>query len=630
MVVYASSTRGAVDNYTIRVRRMDIPELLSEFPETIRKDCVAIGLRFAVAELSARGLVQATRWAAELHAALPQDTCLDLSANAVDSSQQIVSSATSEHVANCETSFIIAKSLFDSRQYRRCAAYLGRVQERCKSAENPAANFLRCFSTYLCTEKDLALDGSVSKTVDDRNSADLQRLRSELEKTDDPHCQYLLAAVLDKLDVPNKSSASRDLLVKSVRQFPWNWAAWKRLAQISSDPEDAKTVVHDVCRDVGDDDKLMIDGLNNNQRSSVVIARQYMGLLFYAWACLENDGAEEARDMYGSILGVLDTGIYFKGCLATCYYHLRLFDEAQELFEEIYDEDEYCLDGIDTYSNILYVKEDKMKLSMLAQRCVRVDKYCVETCCVVGNYYSLRGQHEQAVSYFQRALKLNRSYLSAWTLMGHEFVEMKNTAAAVEAYRRAVDVSPKDFRAWYGLGQTYELLDMPLYTLYYYSKAAALRPRDARMWCAMGQTLEELARLTDAVRAYERANGCDDREGLALAKLAALYERMAREMPAQRQQYTNLAARYHQKNLTHRDKEGMRGPETAASLRFLAKYAVSRKDFDDAEQLCMRLFDYPGLDGDCAKDILNEIHAQRAPVDTAMPVSASHQRISYL
>jgi anaphase-promoting complex subunit 8 len=130
---------------------------------------------------------------------------------------------------------------------------------------------------------------------------------------------------------------------------------------------------------------------------------------------------------------------------------------------------------MDVYSNILFVNEDRARLSALAQKCQQIDKYRPETCCVVGNYYSLRGEHEKAIIYFKRALKLNRNYLCAWTLMGHEFLEMGNTHAALEAYRRAVDINPRDYRAWFGLGQSYEMLRMSYYSLYYYQRATALR-----------------------------------------------------------------------------------------------------------------------------------------------------------
>ena len=51
--------------------------------------------------------------------------------------------------------------------------------------------------------------------------------------------------------------------------------------------------------------------------------------------------------------------------------------------------------GIDEYSNILYVKEQPAALSHLAHRVSLDDKYRPETCCIIGNYYSLNNMHEK-------------------------------------------------------------------------------------------------------------------------------------------------------------------------------------------------------------------------------------------
>lgn len=570
-----------------------LPSLVAEFPESIRSPIFATILQKSIAELSSRGLVQATRWAAELLDALPDD---DGSSTTGDGAKGDVPVA----LPDMPRSLIIAKTYFDTRQYRRCAAFLEETQASSPTREKESASmtFLQCFAKYLCVEKDAAMGGALSSENANQSEAELRGMRADLEGLDDPHCQYLHAVVLEKLELGAERGSARKLLIQSVTNYPCNWAAWKLLATSVTDADEGRLVVEAVC--AGDEDYMENDPTR--------VARRIMCVLFWAWASLNNDGPEEAREIYSTAVAILARSIHLKGCLATALYHMRLFDEAQELFEEVFEQDQYNLDGVDTYSNILYVKEDKVGLSILAQRCVRVDKFCVETCCVVGNYYSLRGQHEQAVSYFQRALKLNPSYLSAWTLMGHEYVEMKNTAAAVEAYRRAVDVSPKDFRAWYGLGQTYELLDMPLYTLYYYGKAAALRPRDARMWSAVGQTYEELGRLQDAVRAYERANTCDERgEGQALGQLASLYERMSLEKAGQRQEqeYTKLAVHYHELNLARRDEDGAGGTKTAEAIRFLANQAFESKQYDRAERFLLRLLDFAGHK-DAAKTMLRE------------------------
>lgn len=130
-------------------------------------------------------------------------------------------------------------------------------------------------------------------------------------------------------------------------------------------------------------------------------------------------------------------------------------DKAIEIFQHIQEVDPYRLDNLDTFSNLLFVKELKTEMAALAHRAVEINKYRPETCCVIGkkeqylnfcllqiqflgNYYSIRCDHQKAILYFQRALKLNPQYLAAWTLMGHEFMELKNTNAAIQSYRKAV------------------------------------------------------------------------------------------------------------------------------------------------------------------------------------------------
>lgn len=204
--------------------------------------------------------------------------------------------------------------------------------------------------------------------------------------------------------------------------------------------------------------------------------------------------------------------------------------------------------------------------------------------------------------------------------MGHEFVELKNTAAAIAAYRKAVDINDRDYRAWYGLGQTYELLTMPLYALYYYSKTCELRPYDARMWIAMGSCYALLgeSQVENAITCYKRAEYNNDRDGLALAKLAKLYE--------QRQEL-DKAAYYYKKHLDRRDAEGSEGAETLEALLFLAQHCKARGNIEDAIRYATRLLDFTGQEMEEAKALLREIHAAKGfqtPQPSESPIGPSH------
>lgn len=57
---------------------------------------------------------------------------------------------------------------------------------------------------------------------------------------------------------------------------------------------------------------------------------------------------------------------------------------AEAQFDRILLADPYRVDDIDIYSNILYVTENRTKLSKLAHHFLQVDKERPEVCCLVG------------------------------------------------------------------------------------------------------------------------------------------------------------------------------------------------------------------------------------------------------
>ena len=59
-------------------------------------------------------------------------------------------------------------------------------------------------------------------------------------------------------------------------------------------------------------------------------------------------------------------------------------DQAISTFRQLQKDDPYRLENLDTYSNLLYVKEMIGDLASLSHQAVQIDKYRVETCCVIG------------------------------------------------------------------------------------------------------------------------------------------------------------------------------------------------------------------------------------------------------
>lgn len=425
--------------------------------------------------------------------------------------------------------YLLAKSLFDTKEFDRCASVFlppavpagglaifeksktrtptstPSKTRRSKPSETHSiprlsqkSLFLALYARYLAGEKrkeeegEMILgptDGGMSsnrelsglaKMLDEyfraRDAADPQIKRAQ------GWLEYLYGLILAR---SKQEELAQEWLLRAVRLNPYHWGAWEELSHLLSSVDDL-----------------------NAQLSASILPQNVMTLMYQIHASIDLFSTTDSNTTITtlqSLLEIFPTSNFLLTQQALFYYHSKDFETSSSIFQELLVNDPYRLDGLDHYSNILYVMTDRPKLAFLAHLATSVDKFRPETCCVVGNYYSLCSHHEKAVMYFRRALTLDRSFLSAWTLMGHEYIELKNTHAAIESYRRAVDANRKDYRAWYGLGQAYEVLDMGFYALFYYQRAAGLRPYDAKMWQAVGSCYAKMNRVQQAIKALKRA-----------------------------------------------------------------------------------------------------------------------------
>jgi anaphase-promoting complex subunit 8 len=422
--------------------------------------------------------------------------------------------------------YLLAKTYFDCREYDRCAAiFLPPLPKgSTQTSSSPVAKskqtakgkakigtptksnaprtesvsglsqkslFLALYAKYIAGEKRMNEDSEMILGPQDGGvtlNKELPGIATVLEawfanlassrRQPQGWLEYLYGIVLAK---GKNEKAALEYLIKSVHQYTYNWGAWQELMSLLTSVEELAQII-------------------------TRLPQNLMAFIFHVYASQElYSTGEQIHISLTQILSIFPTSAFLKTQRALMHYHAKDFDDAEQIFSDLLISDPHRVDGLDNYSNILYVMGMRPKLAFLAQLATSTDKFRPETCCVVGNYYSLKSEHEKAVMYFRRALTLDRSFLSAWTLMGHEFVEMKNTHAAIESYRRAVEVNRKDYRAWYGLGQAYELMDMQSYALFYHQRGAALRPYDPKMWMAVGQCFGKVGKVMNGIRAYKRA-----------------------------------------------------------------------------------------------------------------------------
>ncbi|KAH6611237.1 anaphase-promoting complex subunit 8 [Trichoderma cornu-damae] len=493
-------------------------------------------LQDAVVKCSERCLYQSAKWAAELLNAVPEAEEDDVEAGSPElrhtspifSPNQDADEAALE--AKELSSYLLAKSLFDCKEYDRCAAVFlpdsllstvldsrlekppasakakgkgkakAKVTEESKLSAVPLPKlsqkslFLALYAKFMAGEKrkneesEMVMGPQDLGTVVNKQLLVVGRFLAawfEERTTDDDEVlgsqgwlEYLYGMVLAK---EKNDEKALELLIRSVHKCPMNWGCWLEMTSLISRVEDLNRISRHCPQNI-------------------------VSFMFHLHTSLElyqhSAGLATSLDQ---LISIFPSSSFLLACNALLAYHAKDLMAAEQHFSRLLSLHPHRLDSLDHYSNILYVLNLRPKLAFLAHLCSSVDKFRPESCVVIGNYYSLLSMHEKAVGYFRRALTLDRSCLSAWTLMGHEYVELKNTHAAIESYRRAVDVNRRDYRAWYGLGQTYEMLEMHTYSLWYYKKAAGLRPWDGKMWMAVGSCLQKMGRERDGIKALKRA-----------------------------------------------------------------------------------------------------------------------------
>ncbi|KAK8038084.1 anaphase-promoting complex subunit 8 [Apiospora phragmitis] len=404
--------------------------------------------------------------------------------------------------------YLLAKSLFDCREFDRCAAVFlpdsmiativstkeastpkgkGKGKAPASSARSPSAPTLPQISQRNEDSEMVMGPQDLGACINKQLLPISRYLEAWFDacKTEDGEdtdsqgwLEYLYGMVLAR---QKNEELAIYWLGRSVHLFPMNWGCWLEMTSLISRVEDLNRLMPRLPQNI-------------------------VSFMFHINTSLElYQHDNNLANSLDALLGIFPTSSFLLTCDALLSYHAKDLVAAEQHFSRLLSLHPHRLDSLDHYSNILYVMNSRPKLAFLAHLCSGIDKFRPESCVVIGNYYSLLSLHEKAVQYFRRALTLDRSCLSAWTLMGHEYVELKNTHAAIESYRRAVDVNRRDYRAWYGLGQTYEVLEMHAYALWYYKKAAGLRPWDGKMWMAVGSCLQRMGRNLDGIKALKRA-----------------------------------------------------------------------------------------------------------------------------
>ncbi|KAL0096862.1 anaphase promoting complex subunit 8 [Phycomyces blakesleeanus] len=472
-----------------------------------------------------------------------------------------------------------AKSAFQMRQYENAHHLL-------KGHNAPRLKFLRLYAFYLAGEKGKAeemLDILGSTENPQAENSAIPFLYEELligyDKGElDAFCLYLYGVVLRKRKEYFKAAK---VLLRSIHEYEYNWSAWMELCMIVQD----ETMFEDIKQLLNSD---MPDSIMKDFFLAKVSLRLHLPKHHF-------DEAIKPLTEYFS------NSAYITTQHATAFYEANQYKQASDLFQDIQERHPYRIEGLELYSNMLFLESNAEKLSLLADQCMRVDKYRTETCCVIANYYNISRNIDKSIEYLKRALKLDRSVHWVWTLLGHDYIEVKNTDAAIVCYRRAIDENPSDYRAWYALGQTYQILNLDAYAVSYYNKTLELRPHDIRVWKCLVECHDRLGNREKREYCHQKAQQCKiGKPCVAAIELARLFAKMGQQAKAVKN-YIEVRDKYSNR----KDMEG----EVAEANLFVARDFIAKTDYSSAESFIEPVLSMSYPYNAEAKELLKELVA---------------------
>ncbi|CAM9509361.1 unnamed protein product, partial [Laminaria digitata] len=157
-----------------------------------------------------------------------------------------------------------------------------------------------------------------------------------------------------------KTANAQDVLVRSLRLFPYNWSAWLDLASLCLKTD------------------TVPDGLEADPPC------RWMYQFFLQHLLVEQHRCKDALSILDYLHLSFPVSSYVLSQTAVAQYHLRNFDQGHADFKELRRRDPLRMEGLDVFSNILYVKECKAELSFLAHTTAKNAPLRPETNCIIG------------------------------------------------------------------------------------------------------------------------------------------------------------------------------------------------------------------------------------------------------
>ena len=210
--------------------------------------------------------------------------------------------------------------------------------------------------------------------------------------------------------------------------------------------------------------------------------------------------------------------------IAYQYFRSSKYNECIKLFQQLYQEHPYYIDGIDIYSTALWhLKEEKI-LSILAQNVLNIAPNRSESWIAMGNLLSLQRKSEDAIEMFHRAANINKMCSYALALAGHEHLLNDSLLNATKLFRESIDRCPFEWSSWYGLGSVHYKQDNFNAAKYYIKKAIEYNPYSSVLFYVYAMVLRKCDEDDLALEMIEKSNQLDPNNIISIYQKGLLLE----------------------------------------------------------------------------------------------------------
>jgi len=163
---------------------------------------------------------------------------------------------------------------------------------------------------------------------------------------------------------------------------------------------------------------------------------------------------ESSLKYYQSLSVKFPNHRYILAKIAGMQYEQNDRRAATASFDTVRRLDKHCVDQMDKYASILYVKQERQKLNRLANDLLHVNADRPETWIAASFLAKINDDFQKSLDYANKALRVDRSNSFAHKVQGQLYLDLNKPQHAVMSFFRALEIE-RDMGGFEGLIDAY-------------------------------------------------------------------------------------------------------------------------------------------------------------------------------